>query len=246
MKYSSCILISIFINQWIIAVEPVAIISKSRGVVKHKLVSEIKYGSNAGLNTPLFSDSQIKTKKGAFTKIVYLDDGSVISIYPDTEVKVQGTIINRNILKQVELIKGIIRVNISNQTSGEFKLVTPFSELNCKECDFWVILNKLDGDQFIRESGNAQLLNLSVNNTMELISDSTIISKENIGFEIITTPATDIKFLESLMLDVDEKIHHYKKEHPEKQSTEININKVVIKLKNSFNIEREMIITFTQ
>ena len=177
---------------------------------------------------------------------MYLDDGSAISIYTDSELKIKGDIKNRMILKQVNLIRGIIRVNVKHQASGEFQLFTPTSEVNCKECSFWVISDELKGDQFIKETGIAKLLNPSVNSTMELVSDSTIIAKDNIGFEIIKTPITDIKFLESLMLDADEKMLQYKKEQPEDQSNQTISNTVVIKLKNAANIEREIVVIYTQ
>ena len=246
MKLISLILTLLFIHHLLLAYEPVAIISKFRGKVKHKLVSDNKYRTNAHLNTPIFSDSQIKTKKGAFSKVVYLDDGSAISIYPNTEVKVQGVVNNRMILKQVDLIKGIIQVNVTNQAAGEFKLVTPSSEVKCKQCKFWVISNGLNGDQFIRESGHAELFNPSINSTLALVSDSTIISKDNIEFKLIKTPITDAKFLESLMLVADEKTFEYKKEQHQEQSVETITNIVVIKLKNTANIEREIVVTYIQ
>ena len=246
MKRIYLVLTLFFFHFYLLASEPVAIISKLRGKVKYKLVSENTYGTNVHLNTQLLTNSQIKTKKGAFSKVVYLDDGSAISMYPNTEVRVQGTIDNRMIFKQVELIKGIIRVNVTNQAAGEFKLITPYSEVNCKVCNFWVISDKSNGDKFIRESGHAELFNSSVNRTKELVSDSTIISKENIEFEIIKTPMTDAKLLESLMLDADEKALQYKKEQPKEQSTETITNVVVIKLKNALNIEHEIVITYTQ
>ena len=246
MKLTSLILTLLFIHHLLLAYEPVAIISKFRGKVKHKLVSDNKYRTNAHLNTPIFSDSQIKTKKGAFSKVVYLDDGSAISIYPDTEVKVQGVVNNRMILKQVDLIKGIIQVNVTNQAAGEFKLVTPSSEVKCKKCNFWVISDGLNGDQFIQESGNAELFNASVNRRMELVSDSTIISNENNEFEIIKTPITEAKFLESLMLDADEKIYEYNINQPEEPNADTITNIVVIRLKNAANIEREIVVTYTQ
>ena len=95
MKLTPFILILLFYHQWLLSAEPVAVISKLRGKVKHKLVSENEYRDNAYLNTPILSDSQIKTKKGAFSRVVYLDNGSAISMYPNTEIKVQGTINDR-------------------------------------------------------------------------------------------------------------------------------------------------------
>ena len=245
MKLTSLILTLLFIHHWLLASEPVAIISKLRGKVKHKLVSENKY-TNVGLNTSILSDSHIETKKGAFSKVVYLDDGSAISMYPNTELKVLGTIDNRMILKQIDLIKGIIQVNVKNQILGKFKLVTSSAEVNCKACNFWVISDELNGDQFIHESGYVELFNSSVNSTMELVSDSTIISNENIEFEITKTLITDAKFLESLMLDADETTLEYKKEQAEEQRVGTTINIVVIKLKNVSNIEREIVMIYTQ
>ena len=246
MKHTPFILMLLFYHQWLLASEPVAVISKLRGKVKYKVVSDKKYRDNAYLNTPILSDSRIKTKKGAFSRVMYLDDGSVISMYPNTEIKIQGTINNRMILKQVDLIKGIIRVNITNQKYGEFILATPSSELKCKKCNFWVISDELKGDQFVRESGHAELFNTSINSTVELVADSTIIAKDNMEFKLIKTPITDAKFLESLMLDAGDKTFEYKKEQHQEQSVETITNIVVIKLKNTANIEREIVVTYIQ
>ncbi|SVC18668.1 uncharacterized protein METZ01_LOCUS271522, partial [marine metagenome] len=64
-----------------LAAEPIALISKIRGTVKHKMASDIKYRSKMELNTPILSDNQIETKNKAFSKVVYLDDGTSISMY---------------------------------------------------------------------------------------------------------------------------------------------------------------------
>ena len=132
------------------------------------MVSDIKYRSKTQLNTPILSDSQIRTNNKAFSKVVYLDDGTAISMYPDTEIIIKGSIDNRIIIKQVDLINGIIMVNVVHQTSREFKLTTPYSELTCRECSFWVISDESDGDQFIKESGDAQVWNSSINRTRGL------------------------------------------------------------------------------
>ena len=246
MKPYLLLLIIFFLQQWILAVEPVALISKLRGTVKHKMVSDNKYRSKIQLNTPILSDNQIRTQNKAFSKVVYLDDGTAISIYQNSEIIIKGTINNRTIIKQVDLVNGIIRVNVTNQTSGEFKLVTPYSELTCTECALWVISDGLNGDQFIKESGDSQVWNSSMNRTIELVSDSTLISQEKVDFEQLKNPITDVRFLESLMLDANEKTQQYKKQNPKIQTSEIITNIVVIKLKNAANVEREIILTYTQ
>ena len=84
MKLHLLILLIFFLQQWMLAAEPIALISKLRGTVKHKMASDIKYRSKMELNTSILSDSQLQTKKKAFSKVVYLDDGTSISMYPDT------------------------------------------------------------------------------------------------------------------------------------------------------------------
>ena len=246
MKLHIFILLIFFLQQWMLAAEPIALISKLRGTVKHKIASDIKYRSKTQLNTSILSNSQIQTKNKAFSKVVYLDDGTSISMYPDTEIIIKGAIENRMIFKQVDLFQGIIRMNVTNQTSKEFKLTTPYSELTCRECSFWIISHESNGDQFIKESGDALVLNPSIKRTRKLVFDSTLVSQKEVEFDQFETPIADIKFIESLMLDADEKSLQYKKENPEKNTSGTNTNIVVIKLKNAANIEREIVVTYTR
>ena len=246
MKPHLLILLIFFLQQWMLAAEPIALISKLRGTVKHKMASDIKYRSKMELNTSILSDSQIQTKNRAFSKVVYLDDGTSISMYPETEIIIIGSIENRMIIKQVDLFQGIIRMNVTNQTSKEFKLTTPYSELTCRECSFWIISHESNGDQFIKESGDALVLNSSIKRTRKLVSDSTLVSQKKVEFDQFKTPIADIKFIELLMLDADEKSLQYKKENPEANTSETITNIVVIKLKNAANIEREIVVTYTQ
>ena len=48
------------------------------------------------------------------------------------------------------------------------------------------------------------------------------------------------------MLDADERSFQYKKENPEEKTSETITKIVVIKLKNAANVEREIIVTYTQ
>ena len=226
--------------------EPIAVISKIRGNVQHKLMDDNKYKSKTRVNSPIFSETQVRTEDKAFAKVVFLDDGTSISIYSGSEIIIKGKIDKRMISKQIELITGIITVNVTNQVLEEFKLVTPNSELSCTECRFWVLSNPLTGDKFIKESGNISIWNPSLNRTSVLVSDTTLISLINEEFQIFETPVTDIKYLESLMLEVDERDLQYEKEDTDDPSLEIITNVVVIKLKNAANVERKIILTYTQ
>ena len=236
----------IIILQLFWANEPIAVVSKIRGNVQRKLTSDNKYKSKTLVNSTILSESQILTKDKAFAKFVFLDDGTSISIYSGSEIIIKGEIDKRMISKQIELITGIILVNVANQSLGEFKLVTPNSELTCNECGFWILSNPLTGDKFIRKSGNISLWNPSLNRTSELVPDTTLISLINEEFQKNETPVTDIKYLESLMLEVDERTLNYKKEDQEESSPEKTTNVVVINLKNASNVERKLVLTYTQ
>lgn len=242
IKYFSFIIIL----QLFWANEPIAVISKIRGNVQHKLISDNKFKSKTRVNSPIFSETQIRTEDKAFAKVVFLDDGTSISIYSGSEIIIKGKIDKRMISKQIELITGIITVNVTNQVLEELKLVTPNSELSCTECGFWVLSNPLTGDKFIKESGNISIWNPSLNRTSVLVSDTTLISLINEEFQIFETPVTDIKYLESLMLEVDERDLPYEKEDTDGPSLEKITSVVVIKLKNAANVERKIILTYTQ
>ena len=100
MKQFLFILLILSLQQLILATEPIALISKIRGTVKHKMFSDRKYQTKLKLDAPILSDSQIRTNKNAFSKVVYLDDGTTLSIYPDSEIIIKGLMDDRKINKQ--------------------------------------------------------------------------------------------------------------------------------------------------
>ena len=231
--------------------EPVALITKLRGNTKYKIYSENKFRTNAQLNTPIFHRNEIKTKARSFSKIVYLDDQSTVSLYPKTEVTINGIIDNRIINKQIDVTEGIVKIKVFKQNTGEFKLITPHSELTCNECDFWVISDKKMGDRFFIISGNGLVTNPSMFDTMELINDSTIISLKETEMEISQTSVNDNKYLELLMFDADEMSKISEEELVMRSNKvfephEAASNIVEIRLKNALNMERKIILTFSK
>ena len=236
----------IFILQLLLANEPIAVVSKIRGKVNHKMIDDKKYKSKLLVNTPILLESQIRTDNKAFVKLIFLDDGTSIAMYSGSEIKINGNVEKRMISKQIELISGIININVTKQALGEFTLVTPNSELTCTECGFWILFDPLTGDELIKESGNISIWNPSLNRSSELVIDTTLISLINNEFQQFETPVTDIKYLESLMLEVDERLIQYKKDEVEEVSSETTSNVVVIKLKNAANVERKLVLTYNK
>ena len=229
--------------------ESIALITKLRGNAKYKIASESKFKSNVQVNTPLFTGNKIKTKSQSFSQVVYLDDRSTVSIYPKTEVTINGTIEKRMIRKHVDVSGGILRVKVFDQIISEFKLTTPNSELTCNKCDFWIISEKKAGDHFYKISGNITVKNPSMIENIKLVNDSTIISLKGTKMEISHTTITDRKYLESLMIDFNELPEKLDKELAmritiEDQLSETIPNVVEIRLKNALNIERKIILTY--
>ena len=249
MKTYFNLLIFIFLYQLSWAVEPIALVSKLRGSVKQNIFPDKKYRSKVQINSSILHETDLKTNAKAFAKVVYLDDGTSISIYPETEIKINGTVENRFINKQVEIKSGIIQVNIIKQALGKFKLITPHSELSCEICSFWIISDGENGDQFYKEDGFAVVNNPSLNKSLKLAIDSTLVSKKNMLIEKNQSTVTEIKYLELLLLDADEQPPEIDMEMDENISTQESSpirSVVVIKLKNAANIERELILTYTQ
>ena len=251
MRFHLVFLFSYIIISFLLADEPIALVTKSRGNAKHKISSENKFRSNAQVNTPIFQGDKIKTKSKSFNQIVYLDDQSTISIYPNTEITVYGTIESRIISKQINVTEGIVRVKVSNQITSEFELTTPHSQLTCYKCDFWLISDIITGDRFYKISGNGFVINPSMIQTMELKNDTTILSLKDTIIEIAPTSINESQYLELLMFDAGE--------IPEKsvetltmhrkisdQMTEITSNVVEIRLKNALKMERRIILTYTK
>ena len=238
-------------GSYIFADEPIALITKSRGNAKYKNSSESKFRLNAQVNTTIFNGNRIKTKAKSFVQIVYLDDRSTVSAYSKSEVIINGKIDNRMISKQVDVTAGIVRVQIFNQLKSAFKLTTPHSTLTCQKCDFWIISDNKEGDRFYKISGNILITNPSMIETMELVYDSTILSLKDTGMEISQTPATEIKYLQLLMYNVDEMPVQSNEELAMKnkvgdKSSKATSHVVEIRLKNALNIQRKIILTYTK
>ena len=243
------IYIYIIISTLMFADEPISLVTKTRGITKYKISSESKFRSNAQVNTPIFHGNGIKTKAKSFAKIVYLDDRSTVSLYPKTEVMIHGAIEQRMINKQVDIFYGIVRINVFNQINAIFKLTTPYSELTCYECEFWVISNQESGDYFYKISGNALVTNPSMIDKIELIEDSTLSSIKDTKITMFKTTFDENQYLGSLILNANEFINMSEEELKKQskivnQSKESTTNIVEIRFTNAMNIERTIYLTY--
>ena len=153
------------------------------------------------------------------------------------------------IQKKLILNSGVVQAEINPQLIGKFKLVTNNSELACIECSFWAIGREGREDKFFKIEHEAIVLNKSVEFEKTLKSDSTLFSISGKDPYLIETSVSELKLLELLLLDAEEIIQTESTELVESDASNVNVltkNILRIKLTNAANIERELILTFTQ
>ena len=244
-------LILLIIGSYLFGNEPIALITKSIGNVKYKRIIEKKIRSTTNESIPIFHGDAISTKDDSFIKIVYLDDRSFISIYPETKISINGEIDRRKIRKKIDVEEGIVRVKIFNQKENNFTLITPYTEITCNECHFWVISNIKDGDHIYSIISNGLVINRSTLNSIEFANGTTIISKKEKEIQKYYTLATENRYLELLMLDANEEYEDpYTGRITNKKMLGIpdnmGSNMIEIKFKDAFNNEKKIVLTYTK
>ena len=168
-----------------------------------------------------------------------------MTIYPETELVINGLLDKRKILKDIEILYGLAKLDIANQFDNKFNIKGSNSNLSCRECEFWLQSDKLNGDKYMKVNGELNIFNQSINSQISLGLDSTILSIVDKEFDKYRTTISEHKYLESLMLEFDEINIKNKYKNSNKLLDETNINTVVIKFKNAANIEKEIILTYT-
>ena len=219
------------------SLEPLAVIIKSKGKVKYKLIGDEKVNPS---KSGIISGSQIQTSKNSFLKIAFLDNGSTISIYPDSEILIFGEVNGKKINKQMDLKKGVVQLNIVNEDSAGFKLLSESSEVSCFNCNYWGIIED-NNEKYILNKGIAEVYNSSTNSRINMTLDSMIISKDKEAFEVNKINLNKKNYLKSIMILANENNNDSYKKYLIQSDTSSSV--LVIKLKNETNIEREISIT---
>ena len=230
------ILIIILLSSSLFSVEPISLIVKKRGNVKVKSSEKNLIFLNVKMNKALFSGNIIKTNKNSFAKIKYLDGRATILTFSKTEFSIEEIF-----GKKINLINGILKVDIENDNS-EFKLLTPFSELSCSSCSFWIISELEKGDSFYNINGDAIVKNLIDLEQLRIIQDSTLFSSNTMGLESAITKIEEKKYLESMLIDFDE----FSKEENLYLDTLLSKNILEIRLINAQNIQKKIYLNYTE
>lgn len=178
--------------------ESVALVMKKKGDVQYNPFSSKDSGSQLEMSKSLFNQDQILTGTDGFTKVVYLDDGSTIKVHRESEIYIQGSIKNRRIIKQINIVQGKMKFDINDQKSVDFRVATPTSVATIKGTRFWVDSRGEDGDLFIGLAGKLNIENLKSGKVIELEPNATVNSSPDGSLTIIPTKPLDLQVLESM------------------------------------------------
>ena len=129
----------------------------------------------------------LKTKKGGFAAIIFVDDKSALKIKENTELEILGNNKNQSIAKRISLINGTLRAQVENQKNKDFIVQTSVSVASVKGTDFWVISDKSKGDSIIGIEGVIQLVNKISGEIIDIRKGITGLSSNNGKLESFNT-----------------------------------------------------------
>lgn len=183
---------------FIFTAESVALVMKKKGDVKYKPFSSKDTDFELEMSKSLFNQDQILTGTDGFTKVVYLDDGSTIKVHRESEIYIQGSIKNRRIIKQINILQGRMKFDINAQKLVDFRIATPTSVATIKGTRFWVDSRGEDGDLFMGLAGKVNIENLESGEVIELEPNTTVNSSPDGSLTILPTKPLELQVLESM------------------------------------------------
>jgi len=178
MKNIIFIIISILSN-FIFSNETLGLVTKTKGKVEYQKFSDKKFTTNIYKGLGLYGDDRIRTGDNGFSIYRYLDDASSIKILKNSDIRIEGRIKSRSIVKNVEINNGVLNFNIDNQADEYFTVVTPTSVATVKGTEFWLICNGPEGDKFFGVEGEVEIKNIESGRIVMLTEDSQVLSTSN-------------------------------------------------------------------
>ena len=122
------------------------------------------------------SGDVLRTEKGGFAALIFIDDKSALKIKENSELIISGKRTARAIAKEINLDSGTIRAQVGKQKRGEFVIRTSVSVASVKGTDFWLISDQKVGDSVIGLEGIVSLLNQISGETLDVTSGFTGLS----------------------------------------------------------------------
>tara|TARA_A100001011_G_C14321789_1_gene851113 strand:- start:12280 stop:13047 length:768 start_codon:yes stop_codon:yes gene_type:complete len=175
----ACYILFIILFSLIYSNQTIGLVTKTKGKVEYQKFSEKKFSSNIFKGLGLYGDDRIRTGENGFSIYRYLDDASSIKILKNSDIRIEGRIKSRSIVKNVEINNGILNFNIDNQADEYFTIVTPTSVATVKGTEFWLICNGPEGDKFLGVEGEVEVKNIESGRIVMLTQDSQVVSTGN-------------------------------------------------------------------
>ncbi|OUT37663.1 MAG: hypothetical protein CBB66_06220 [bacterium TMED6] len=159
--------------------ETLGLVTKTKGKVEYQKYSDKKFTTDIYKGLGLYGNDRIRTGDNGFSIYRYLDDASSIKILKNSDIRIEGRIKSRSIVKNVEINNGVLNFNIDNQADEYFTIVTPTSVATVKGTEFWLICNGPEGDKFLGIEGEVEIKNIESGRTVILTEDTQVLSTSN-------------------------------------------------------------------
>ena len=169
------------------------LIGSDRIAVATKVIGSVEFVRGKGFAKSLKkghiieSGDILKTKKGGFVAILFIDDKSALKIKENTELEIVGNNKNQTIAKRISLMNGTVRAQVEDQRNKDFVVQTSVSVASVKGTDFWMISDKSKGDSIIGIKGVIQLANKISGEIIDITSGITGLSSNNGQLESYNT-----------------------------------------------------------
>ena len=192
------IILSLFSISLIVSNETLGIVTKSKGKVEYQKYSDDRFTDNVYRGLGLYGNDRIRTGDSGFSVYRYLDDASSIKILKNSDIRIEGRVKSRNIIKNVEVNNGILNFNIDKQADAGFTIVTPTSIATVKGTDFWLICNGPEGDKFFGVEGSVEIKNIESGRVVLLNEDAIVLSTSNGNILSQNMTTQDLEQIEDL------------------------------------------------
>ena len=159
--------------------QTIGLVTKTKGKVEYQKFSDKKFTSKYYKGLGLYGNDRIRTGDNGFSIYRYLDDASSIKILKNSDIRIEGRIKSRSIVKNIEINNGLLNFNIDNQEDEYFTIVTPTSVATVKGTEFWLICNGPEGDKFLGVEGEVEVKNIESGRVVLLTEESRVVSTSN-------------------------------------------------------------------
>ena len=160
---------------------------------------ELKQGSILSIG------DQIKTSRGSFAAIIFIDDRSILKIKENSILTLNGQRKRGAISKEINLQGGSLRAQVTDQNRKNFTIESSVSVASVKGTDFWFINDNDNGQDFIHGlDGLIELTNKNSGISVDI--EAGITGFSNIDGNL-QTKKTDPKILPADEVDSESKIN---------------------------------------